>query len=325
MTICDIAVMVPCYNEEKTIADVVNKFRAAIPQATVYVYDNNSNDRTVEMALSSGAIVKKELLQGKGNVVRRMFADIEADIYILVDGDGTYNAECAKRMISHLIENQLDMVNGKRVSIEKSAYRKGHRLGNALMSKIVQVLFGNRITDLFSGYRAFSRRFVKSFPALSLGFEIETELTVHALDLRMPVSEVETPYYSRPKGSFSKLNTYSDGLRILLAIFNMVKYERPLAFFLSLFALLFCISMGFFWPVLTEYLNTGLVPRIPTTLLSTALMLLAFLCLLTGLILDNVTQGRRELKRLNYLNLPSLELTASPTFLPKKHVRYEVG
>ena len=297
-----IAVLIPCYNEEPTIAIVVRKFKSVLPDANVYVYDNNSTDNSFEIAKSSGAFVHKEFLQGKGNVVRRMFSDIEADIYILIDGDDTYDAEKAPTMINHLIEHKLDMVNGKRVTKEKTAYRMGHRFGNALLSNSIQILFGNQITDLLSGYRVFSKRFVKSFPALSLGFEIETEMTIHALDLKMPVAEIETPYYSRPEGSNSKLHTYYDGLRILLTIFNLVKYERPLLFFSFFFSIFFILSISLCAPVFSEYIQTGLVSGMPMALLSSGFMLLAFLCFFTGLILDTVTHGRRESKRMKYLN-----------------------
>ena len=232
--------MFPCYNEEATIAQVVADFRRALPEAEIYVYDNNSTDRTAEVARASGAIVRCEPLQGKGNVVRRMFADIEAEVYVLVDGDSTYDAESAPRMIRHLMDNQLDMVNGARVTDIQEAYRPGHRFGNWLLTSIVAWTFGNRLKDMLSGYRVFSRRYVKSFPSLAVGFEIETELTVHALHLRMPIAEIETPYKDRPAGSTSKLSTYRDGLRILWMILVFIKEEKPMAFF-SLIGLNFCL------------------------------------------------------------------------------------
>lgn len=299
-----IAVLIPCYNEGVTIARVVSDFLSSLPGATIYVYDNNSTDNTADEATRAGAVVRNEPLQGKGNVVRRMFADIEADVYVLVDGDDTYDAASAPGMVARLLEQQLDMVNAARVTDIKQAYRPGHRFGNALLSNMVAATFGTQVSDLLSGYRAFSRRFVKSFPALSSGFEIETELTVHALELRMPVAEVTTPYKDRPQGSVSKLRTYSDGLRILRTITMLIKEERPLAFFTFVFGLLAAASTLLAWPIFVEYVDTGLVPRFPTAILSTGLMLLAFLSLAAGLILDTVTHGRRELKRMWYLSIP---------------------
>jgi glycosyltransferase involved in cell wall biosynthesis len=300
-----IAVLVPCMNEEVAIARVVAGFRAALPDADVYVYDNNSTDGTVEAARVAGATVRREPLQGKGNVVRRMFSDVEADVYVLVDGDDTYDAASSPAMIAKLVDEQLDMVNGSREEQNHAAYRPGHRFGNALLTGMVAVIFGNRFDDLLSGYRIFSRRYVKSFPALSTGFEIETELTVHALELRMPVAEVGTPYKDRPAGSASKLKTYRDGVRILKTIVNLMKGERPLLFFSMAFAALAALSTALAYPVFDTYRQTGLVPRFPTAILSTGIMLLAFLCLFAGLILDTVTHGRRELKRLRYLEIPA--------------------
>ncbi|WP_448204474.1 glycosyltransferase family 2 protein [Azospirillum sp. sgz302134] len=300
-----VAVLIPCYNEEAAIASVVRDFRAALPDATVYVYDNNSSDRTVEVAKAAGAVVRHEPLQGKGNVMRRMFSDIEADVYVLVDGDDTYHAASAPQMVQRLWEDQLDMVNGARVTEIVKAYRPGHRFGNKLLTGLVAQIFGNRIGDMLSGYRVFSRRFVKSFPALASGFETETELTVHALELRMPIAEVKTPYKDRPPGSHSKLNTIRDGVRILRTIVNLVKEERPLPFFSAIFALLALLSVVLAGPVLSTYLHTGQVPRLPTAVLSTGLMLLAFLSLTCGLILDTVTLGRREAKRMRYLSIPA--------------------
>ncbi|MEI8394576.1 MAG: glycosyltransferase [Rhodospirillaceae bacterium] len=300
-----VAVLVPCYNEATAIETVVRDFRKALPNATVYVYDNNSKDDTVQVARAAGAIVRTEPLQGKGNVVRRMFADIEADIYVLVDGDDTYDAASAPRLISRLVDEQLDMVNGARVTEIVAAYRPGHRFGNILLTTLVARIFGDRIGDMLSGYRAFSRRFVKSFPALSSGFEIETELTVHALELDMPLAEVKTPYKDRPVGSTSKLRTFHDGFRILRMILVLVKEERPLLFFSVLFALLVGASLVLAWPVIVTYLSTGLVPRVPTAILATGIMILAFLSLVCGLILDTVTRGRKEMKRLRYLEIPA--------------------
>jgi glycosyltransferase involved in cell wall biosynthesis len=300
-----IAVLVPCYNEEVAIPKVVADFRAALPEATIYVYDNNSRDGTVAAARAAGAIVRTETLQGKGNVVRRMFADIEADIYVLVDGDDTYEAGAAPAMVRQLVENQLDMVNGARVTEIEAAYRPGHRFGNAMLTGIVAWIFGNRVSDMLSGYRVFSRRFVKSFPALAAGFETETEFTVHALELKMPVGEVRTSYKDRPVGSTSKLRTYSDGFRILRTILILVKEERPLQFFSLAGGVLLLAGLTIFFPVLVEYFRTGLVPRLPTAILSTGLVILSFLSFACGLILDTVTRGRKEAKRIAYLSVPA--------------------
>jgi glycosyltransferase involved in cell wall biosynthesis len=300
-----VAVILPCYNEEAAIATVVADFKKALPDAKVYVYDNNSKDRTCEVAAAAGAIVRKETLQGKGNVVRRMFADIDADIYLMCDGDVTYDAASAPALIDKLISENLDMVVGCRVDKEVAAYRPGHRFGNALFTGSVAYLFGNRFTDILSGYRAFSRRFVKSFPALSNGFEIETELTVHALELRMPIGELDTPYGARLEGSQSKLSTFRDGYRILMMITKLFKNERPLFFYAIIFGLLALLAVGISIPVVMTYLDTGLVPRLPTAVLAASTMLLGFLALTCGLILDTVTHGRREIKRLAYLRVSS--------------------
>ena len=304
-----IAVLIPCYNEEVAITSVVQDFRAALPEATVYVYDNNSGDRTVAVAREAGAVVRTEPLQGKGNVIRRMFADVEADAYVLVDGDATYHAPSAPEMVRLLLEDGLDMVNGTRVSEIQAAYRPGHRFGNLLLTGIVRTIFGNRITDMLSGYRVFSRRFVKSFPALSSGFETETEFTVHALELSMPIGEVATPYRERPEGSQSKLNTFRDGFRILGTIIRLVKEERPLQFFsIAGFALL-VLAVLFALPVFADFMQTGLVPRLPSAILATGLVLLGFLSFACGLILDSVSRGRTELKRLAYLGIPAYART----------------
>jgi glycosyltransferase involved in cell wall biosynthesis len=298
-----IAVLVPCYNEAPTVAGVVTAFQAALPSATVYVYDNNSTDDTSAQAGAAGAVVRKEPLQGKGNVIRRMFADIDADIYVLVDGDGTYDAASAPRMIDRLIDDDLDMVNAARDATD-SAFRPGHRFGNKLLTGIVSRIFGNRLTDMLSGYRVFSRRFAKSFPGLAQGFEIETELTVHALELRLPIAEVRAPYGSRPLGSVSKLATIRDGFRVLWTIVVLIKEERPLPFFSLIAALLAGASVLLTVPIFITFVETGLVPRMPTAVLATGIMVLAFLSLTCGLILDTVTRGRRELKRLHYLSIP---------------------
>jgi len=307
-----ISVLIPCYNEAQSVADVVRTFRRSLPQAEIYVYDNNSRDGTADAARQAGAIVRHEPLQGKGNVVRRMFSDIEADVYLLVDGDGTYDAAAAPRLIEKLLAENLDMVSASRVAVDSNAYRRGHRFGNALLTGIIGEIFGHRVTDMLSGYRAFSRRFVKSFPSLSSGFEIETELTVHALELRMPIAEIPTPYRERGAGSASKLKTYRDGWRILRTILVLTKEERPLAFFTLLFAIFAGISVSLALPIIMTYLDTGLVPRLPTAVLATGMMLLAFLSLTCGLILDTVTRGRLEIKRIQYLAIPAPSATADP-------------
>jgi glycosyltransferase involved in cell wall biosynthesis len=295
------AVLIPCLNEAGCIAQVVDAFRAALPDATIYVYDNGSDDETAAVAATAGAEVRREPLRGKGNVVRRMFADIEADIFVMVDGDGTYDAASAPAMIDKLRAGQLDMVCGKRIESGDDAYRSGHRFGNRMLTGMVAMIFGDRLSDILSGYRVMSRRFVKSFPALSSGFEIETELTVHALDLRAPVAEVATPYGARSAGTASKLNTYRDGWRILRVIVRLFKEERPFAFFSWIALALAATSVILAIPLITTFLETGLVPRVPTAILSTGLMLVAVLSFACGLILDTVTRGRRELKRMHYL------------------------
>jgi glycosyltransferase involved in cell wall biosynthesis len=296
-----IAVLVPCFNEEVAIAQVVADFRAALPAATIYVYDNNSTDRTVEVARRAGAVVGRETHQGKGNVVRRMFADVDADVIVLVDGDATYDAASARALIAKLLEDRLDMVVAARIQRDETAYRTGHRLGNRLFSAAVDWVFNATFSDILSGYRVFSRRFVKSFPVLSRGFEIEIELTVHALELELPTAEIPTPYYARPAGSASKLSTWRDGLRILATIANLYRTERPLAFFSGLGGALAVMSVVLAIPVFATFLERGVVPRVPTAILSTGLMLLAFLFVVAGLILDTVTKGRREMKLLAYL------------------------
>jgi glycosyltransferase involved in cell wall biosynthesis len=299
----EVAVLVPCYNEERAVGRVVTDFRAALPDAAVYVYDNNSTDGTMEAARRAGAIVRRETYQGKGYVVRRMFNDVEADVYVLVDGDATYEAASAQAMIEKLVDERLDMVVATREHRDAKAYRLGHRTGNRLLSGFVAHTFGRSFSDVLSGYRVFSRRFVKSFPILSGGFEIETELTVHALQLELPVGEVATPYYSRPRGTHSKLSTWSDGLRILGTILKLYRAERPLSLFGTLGIALAIASIGLAIPIFVTYLEAGLVPRLPTAVLSSALMLLAFLFIACGLILDTVTRGRREMKLIAYLAL----------------------
>jgi glycosyltransferase involved in cell wall biosynthesis len=300
----DIAVLVPCHNEQTTIAKVVADFSAALPGCTVFVYDNVSTDATSAQAKSAGAVVRYEPLAGKGNVVRRMFADVEADIYVLVDGDDTYDADSAPGLVDRLIRDSLDLVNGARVETHVAAYRSGHRFGNWMLTTLVAWIFGKRLTDMLSGYRVMSRRLVKSFPALSGGFEIETELTVHALQLRMPIAEVPTPYRERPPGSVSKLHTIRDGVRILHTIVHLVKEERPAQFFGAACGLLVLASLVIGVPLWIEFRHTGLVPRLPSAVLATGLMLLGFLSLVCGLILQSVTRGRTEAKRLHYLGIP---------------------
>jgi glycosyltransferase involved in cell wall biosynthesis len=301
-----VAVLVPCYNEEVAIPHVVRDFLAALPEATIYVYDNNSTDGTAAAAKAAGAVVRRETLQGKGHVVRRMFADIESHIYVLVDGDGTYDASAAPAMIATLIDGQLDLVTGLRKPCTEGVYRRGHVLGNAVLTGVVRYIFGKRIGDMLSGYRIFSRRFVKSFPALASGFETETEFTVHALGLYMPIAEMPTVYRERSAGSTSKLRTYGDGLRILRTIVRLIKDERPLQFFSLAGGVLLLIGIGLGLPVVIEFLKIGLVPRLPTAVLATGLVLLSFLSFACGLILDSVTRGRWEMKRLAYLAVPGI-------------------
>ena len=301
-----VAVLIPCRNEVVAIDRVVRRFREALPEATVFVYDNNSTDGTVAAARQAGAVVRSETLQGKGNVVRRMFADIEADAYILVDGDDTYDAAAAPGMVRLLQDGPLDMVTAARVTELATAYRTGHRTGNLVLTRLVALLFGSRVHDMLSGYRAFSRRFVKSFPALSTGFETETEFTIHALELAMPVAEVTAHYKDRPVGSASKLHTYTDGMRILLTIVLLLKEARPLQFFFVGAAGLAAAALLLGVPVVAEYMRTGLVPRLPTAILATALIGLAFLSSTCGFILDSVARGRKEAKRMAYLAIPAI-------------------
>ncbi len=302
-----LAVIVPCFNEAVAIAGVVASFRAALPDAVIYVYDNNSTDGTDEAARAAGAVVRRERQQGKGFVVARAFADVEADVYVMVDGDGTYNAADAPAMVAMLLEQQLDMVTGIRVTDEAAAYRRGHRFGNRMLTGCVRLVFGDRISDMLSGYRVFSRRFVKSFPAMASGFETETEFTVHALEQSMPLGELQTSYRERPPGSASKLRTYVDGVRILRTIVTLVRNERPVTFFgvSAVVLLLAGLAMGL--PVVGEFIETGLVPRLPSAVLAVGFVLLSFLSLVCGLILDSVTRGRREMKRLAYLSIPATE------------------
>jgi glycosyltransferase involved in cell wall biosynthesis len=308
-----VAVLVPCYNEATTIAKVVRDFKAALPNSTVYVYDNNSKDNTAGIAAAAGAVVVHEALQGKGNVVRRMFSDISADVYIMADGDDTYDASVAPQMIQLLLDKNLDCINGVRHSTEIEAYRQGHKFGNWMLTTIVAKLFGNSTKDMLTGYRVFSHKFVKSFPVVSKGFEIETELTVHSLELRMRSEDVDTAYGVRPEGSDSKLSTYKDGIKILWMIFKLIKLERPTLFFNTVSLISLVVSLALFYPVLLDYLHTGLVARFPTAILSGFVMLLAIFSFAVGLILASVTQGRRETKQLSFL--------ATPRRAPKTEIR----
>jgi glycosyltransferase involved in cell wall biosynthesis len=302
-----IAVLLPCFNEEAAIAKVIAGFRKALPGAAIYVYDNNSRDKTAERARKAGAIVRTERMQGKGHVVRRMFADVDAEVYVMADGDLTYDPKSAPAMVAQLLSDRLDMVVGTRLHEAKDAYRGGHVLGNRIFTGLLARLFGRSFSDIFSGYRVFSRRFVKSFPVLSEGFEIETEMSVHALELRMPVGEIETAYGARPEGSESKLSTYRDGWRILKTIATLYRIERPVLFYGSIGALLLLVALILAVPLVLTYLDTGLVPRFPTAILVTGMTIVAVLCFFAGLILDTVTRGRREMRRLAYLAQPSLD------------------
>ena len=305
-TSLSIAVLIPCYNEELAVAEVIAGFRASLPDATMLVYDNNSSDHTRQIAGRAGAVVRNESLQGKGHVVRRMFADVEADIYVLVDGDNTYDPVAAPVMVRQLLENRLDMVTAVRLAAGEDAYRLGHRIGNRVLSFLVCRVFGNRVSDVLSGYRVFSRRFVKSFPALATGFETETEFTIHALELRMPIGEVVTQYRGRATGSRSKLHTISDGLRILRTIMKLIKQERPLQSFGLTGAALLAVGLALGLPVVLQFLHSGMVPRLPTALLATGLILASSLSCVCGLVLEQVARGRQELKRLAYLSIPAI-------------------
>jgi len=300
-----IAVLLPCYNEEAAIGATVEGFRKVLPGAIVYVYDNNSRDRTKEVAAVAGAVVRTETQQGKGHVVRRMFADIEADVYVMADGDLTYDPAAAPEMARMIAADRLDMVVGTRKHDAAEAYRGGHVIGNRIFTRLLSGLFGRSFTDIFSGYRVFSRRFVKSFPVLSEGFEIETEMSVHALELRMPVGEIETRYLARPEGSHSKLSTFRDGWRILKTIVTLYRIERPVLFFGGIGAILVAAALILAVPLVFTYFETGLVPRFPTAILATGMTIVAVLSFFAGLILDTVTRGRREVRRLAYLALPA--------------------
>lgn len=299
-----VAVLLPCYNEEGAIAKTVADFRAALPDAAIYVYDNNSKDRTADVARAAGAIVRTEPMQGKGNVVRRQFADIDADIYVMADGDDTYDASAAPAMIARLVDEKLDMVAGKRIETAEAAYRRGHKFGNWLLTSLVRFFFRSPFEDMLTGYRVMSRRFVKSLPFTATGFGIETELTVHVARMMTPVAEVDTHYKERPEGTESKLRTYRDGWKILMTIGKLVRQERPLVFF-GVIAILFALlSLAIGIPVVIEFIRTDQVTTLPSAVLAASLALLSALSAMTGLILDTVTRGRWEVKRLHYLSLP---------------------
>jgi glycosyltransferase involved in cell wall biosynthesis len=300
-----IAILLPCFNEAIAIDRVVRDFAAALPQAFIYVYDNNSTDNTAAVAAQAGAIVRSEMQAGKGHVVRRMFRDIDADYYVMADGDGTYDATLAPALLQKAMSGPYDLVNCIRQEAEQAAYRDGHRWGNWLLTGVVRSIFGNRVQDMLSGYKVFSRRFVKSFPALSTGFDIETELTVHALEISMPVAHEVGAYRGRPEGSESKLRTYRDGWRILMLILKLIRHERPFLFFGFISMLLAILAFLISTPLFVTYMQTGLVPRIPTAVLATGIMLFSALSFITGIILDTVTRGRRELRMLTYLQYPA--------------------
>lgn len=299
-----IAVVLPCFNEERAIGAVIAEFRAALPAAQVFVFDNQSTDGTAAAARAAGAQVRSVALRGKGNVVRRMFADVDADVYVMADGDGTYDPGVAPRMADLVVTERLDMVVAARVDRERSAYRFGHRIGNRALTAFAAMIFGRSFSDMLSGYRAFSRRYAKSFPAHSSGFEIETELTVHALEMRMPVAELSAPYRARAVGTRSKLSTVRDGARILLTILWLFRTEKPLAYYSIGCAASVLAAIWLAWPIVHEYLSTGLVPRLPTAVLCAALILLGAILLTCGIVLDTVSRGRAESKRLAYLSLP---------------------
>lgn len=307
-----IAVMIPCYNEGAAIASVVEGFRQSLPMARIYVYDNNSSDDTIAQARAAGAIVRTETRQGKGNVVCRMFADIDADVYVMADGDGTYDASHARKLVDKLLDGPYDMVNGRRVETAKKNYRPGHRLGNAVLTGLVGILFKRQFSDMLSGYKLFSRRYVKSFPAQSQGFEVETELTVHALQMGMAVAEVDTRYSDRMEGTASKLNTWRDGFRILKTIVRLVKNERPFEFFGAIGLALALFAVALFSPILFNYLQTGFVPRFPTLILTTGVGVCAVLSILAGVLLEAVAISKREMRRLRYLSIPVFE-TSPPS------------
>ena len=298
-----IAILIPCFNEAIAIGSVIAEFKDVIPEAVIYVYDNNSMDATYQIAKDCGVVVRREYRQGKGNVIRRMFADIDADIYLLVDGDGTYDAKSSRKLINAVYEGPYDLVNARRVEGHADNYRCGHRLGNLMLTGLVSLIFSREFSDMLSGYKVLSRRFVKSFPAMSAGFEIETELTVHALEMKMSTFEMDTPYFNRPVGSESKLSTFKDGFKILRIIINLIQSEKPLEFYSTVSMVLCALSACYFYPVLETYLEIGLVPRIPTLISALTLVTLAALSFIVGLIQQSITLSRRESKRLSYLSI----------------------
>ncbi len=302
-----IAVTIPCYNEAATIGDVVAGFRAALPGADIYVYDNNSSDATAQIAARAGATVRRETRQGKGHVVRRIFADIEADIYVMADGDGTYDASMAPTLVELLLKNHVDMVVGTRADVTRNAGRGGHAFGNRMFNLLYNQIFGREFTDILSGYRVFTRRFVKSFPATSAGFEIETEMSVHASQLGIPTLERPTRYGMRPEDSPSKLNTFRDGLRILGMFALLMKETRPLAFFGLIGLMLTLTATALSAPLFITYFQTGLVPRFPTAILSTGIAIIGVMAVVCGLILDSLARARIEAKRAVFLSYPALD------------------
>jgi glycosyltransferase involved in cell wall biosynthesis len=306
----NIAVLLPCYNEAGTIRSVVDGFRAALPSARIFVYDNNSTDGTALQAMLSGATVLRERRQGKGHVVRRMFSDIDADVYLMADGDGTYSPADAEDLIRTLVTERSDMVVGTRRGVHDDAGRQGHAVGNRIFNVLYRAIFGPDFTDIFSGYRAFSRRFVKSFPAVSAGFEIETEMSVHASRLKLPTSELELDYGRRPEGSHSKLSTFRDGAKILWMFAMLMKETRPFAFFGILSAIFMASSLAFMTPVLIEYFETGLVSRMPTWVLSMALMMISFMLFTAALILDSMARSRAEQLRIHYMGIRRMSIDA---------------
>ena len=303
-----IAAIVPCHNEEASVGKVVSDLKAAVPGIVVYVYDNLSTDASAEKALAAGAIVRRENVKGKGNVVRRAFADVEADIYVMIDGDDTYDAAAAPRMIETLLDGPYDHVLGVRKQIPGTdAYRAGHETGNRVLNGVVGWVFGENVTDMLSGYRVFSRRFVKSFPAVSREFEVETELTVHSLHLRVPQTSVSVGFRDRPPGSVSKLRTYHDGFRILSLIFGLARHERPVAFYGLFGALSWVVALVLAVPIVIEFWETGLVPRFPTLFLAFTLVMVGCLAWTSGLILDGIRRSRHESARLMYLRIAALD------------------
>jgi hypothetical protein len=304
-----IVAIVPCHNEESAIEQVVTDLKVAIPHMAVFVYDNASTDNTAGVAEAAGAAVRFEPLRGKGNVIRRAMADLDADVFLMIDGDDTYDASAAPEMIRLLLDGPYDQVTGVRTASQRGAYRAGHLLGNRMFNKVVSVIFGRPVTDMLSGYRVFSRRFVKSFPAVSRAFEIETELTVHAINTRVPQAEVAVRFKDRAEGSASKLRTYQDGFKILRMISRLLHHERPLALYSTIAGLIVATAVGISIPVIGEYIETGLVGRFPTAILSASLVVVAFIVLVVGILLDGLRKVRQETTRIAYM------ATAPPPYL----------